>query len=316
MTRRARRQGDWVNDLARGAVDRLKQTFSTHSPALWLEVRAWMRTLSPAPAAHRYFTTDWGYPLLELPRFVATARGVRPNRRFERDLAYASVCGYYCIRLVDDELDGETRGAGQRALFSALLANEFPRAFMPYFGANTRFFRELTRDWVGCFDVTLRDARLPDIDLATFCAISARKTGAARIPMRAAVLFYGDGARLQRWLTLVERLGRFVQMADDVLDWSTDLDRGEGSTYFLCEGRRRKRRRESLPEWVLREGLGWAEQLCDGWLNELAELAAALDAQAFSELIGRRRQKLAGNLQAMRRVLATSLELAPLLRSR
>jgi hypothetical protein len=296
---------------ARAAVTDLRASLERRAPELARELVAWLASLAPGGSAHAYFLSDWGFPLLELPWLIG-AGSRRRSAAFERDIARSSMSGYYAIRLMDDALDGDAPPTAERLLWLGLLQAEFQTPYALHLGHDRSFWEAFADDWCGGLDATQRDASSKSFDFEAFVAVASRKTRAARIPVRAAISFYGREAELRGWLELCDVLGRFVQFADDLLDWPADLARAKASTYFLSEGQRRKRRRETVPEWVAREGLAWGASLCFEWLDELEALAKKLRSPPLTRVLRSRRVGLEKYLFEMQTSLG---ELAPLMAS-
>ena len=296
--------------LARLATGRLQATFRERAPSLAPELTAWTRELAGARPAHRYFLTRAGYPILELP--LAVASSVAPARApvFERDLTYSTVCGYYCMRLIDDALDGDLAPTSTHLLWQTLLGSEFQAVYARHLSEYPAFWKFFSATWFECLECTRVDSRLLDIDFATFASTCAKKTLAAKIPVRATLDYYGAARQSRAWLELCDALARFVQMADDVMDWPVDLRQGSPS-YFLAEARRRRRRRESTAQWVAREGLAWGVEECRVFLADIDARARRLESHSLLLLLHGRRTEFEKRVTRMERLLG---EVTPLAR--
>jgi hypothetical protein len=296
--------------FARDATARVRTTFRERAPSLGRELTAWMRELAGARPAYRYFLTDAGYPILELPLTIAEAVTRARVAEFERDLTYSTVCGYYCLRLIDDALDGALVPGATHLLWQAVLASEFQVVYARHLADRPAFWKFFSSTWFECIESTQVDARLADIDLPTFQAICAKKTLAAKIPVRATLDYYGAPRAEAAWLELCDVLARFVQMADDLTDWPNDLGQAAPS-YFLAEARRRRRRRETTAQWVAREGLEWAAASCREHLAELDARARSLHSHSLPLLLLRRRREFESRLTRQKAWLG---EVTPLAR--
>lgn len=104
---------------------------------------------------------------------------------------------------------------------------------------------------------------------------------------------YGRPDLIPAWCSVCDLLSRYVQMADDLFDWPIDSSRANGTTFFLSEADRRRRVGESRAEWAVREGLGWATNLCRGWLDEVRARASDLGCVPLGLMVERRRIGLA-----------------------
>jgi hypothetical protein len=213
--------------------------------------------------------------------------------------------------LLDDIADADSGTSPSLLPLSAFFHTRFVRGLQRYFTAEHPFWREFDAAWLGAAAAAVRDAALADVALEQFCAISAQKCAAAKIPVAAVCHHYAvDPAIHARWLHVCELLGRVVQMADDLVDWSDDLNRERGRTFLLCEAERRRGREESVAQWIAREGLAFAVGSCERWLNELEAVARELGSAQLSANIVRRRQRLTHTGQQMHAVLAQLVPLA------
>jgi hypothetical protein len=81
-------------------------------------------------------------------------------------------------------------------------------------------------------------------------------------------------------------------MLNDTFDWLKDSQHKAG-TFFLSEARRRKSPDESLTEWVIREGFGWAMARLEALMYELRALANDLKNPSILEHLDTRAATLA-----------------------
>jgi hypothetical protein len=211
--------------------------------------------------------------------------------------------------LIDDALDGALVPRATHLLWEALLESEFHRIYAQHLPDRPAFWSFFSSTWFECIESTQVDARLSDIDLGTFRSICAKKTLAAKIPVRATLDYYGASRQRGPWLEFCEVLARFVQMADDLMDWPSDL-RQASPTYFLGEARRRRRRRESTAQWVAREGLEWAAAACREMLTELDARASRLHSHSLPLLLLRRRAEFEKRVTRLKALLNEVLPLA------
>ena len=108
--------------------------------------------------------------------------------------------------------------------------------------------------WGGSAFATVEDAFLEVIDAETFAGVSGRKFSASTIPVAAVLHRLGLADALPGWRELVDRLGGFYQMVNDLLDWHHDARAGI-RTFFLSEANRRRREGEPLAAWVAPGGI-------------------------------------------------------------
>jgi hypothetical protein len=123
---------------------------------------------------------------------------------------------------------------------------------------------------------------------------------------------YGHADLVPAWLELVDGLGRWSQMVDDILDWHRDrsVDR---ATYFLTQGERQKRSLECLEEWILREGCDWGFNLLNEWMSRLQQSSAQLGSPGLMEYLAGRKAWAAEQHAALSNGLAELARLAGIL---
>ena len=150
------------------------------------------------------------------------------------------------------------------------------------------------------------------VGFAEFERVSSRKFSAASIPVAATCHHYGRADLVPAWLDLVDGLGRWSQMVDDILDWHQDRSLGR-ATYFLTEGERQTRREESLEEWILREGCDWGFDLLNEWMDRLQKSAVQLGSPGLMEYLAGRKAWAAEQHSTLRNGLAELARLAGIL---
>ncbi len=153
---------------------------------------------------------------------------------------------------------------------------------------------------------------LGSVGFTEFERVSSRKFSAAGIPVAATCHHYGRTDLVPVWLDLVDGLGRWSQMADDILDWHQDRSLHR-ATYFLTEGERRRQRDESLDEWILREGCDWGFNLLNEWIDRLQHSAAQLGSPGLMEYLAGRKSWAAEQHSTLRNGLAQLSRLAGIL---
>ena len=220
---------------------------SMSSPALANQVLLWIRRISPGsePAAH--FLNVRMFPILRFPEDVVQSLAVLPDDVFHGSLISSTVHGYYYIRLIDDIVDGDrdlesgTQNPSRLRLFFESIPVWIPEVF---FGG-ARILANISPVMDRFRGGICEDAMQRTVSCSDFERVSSRKFSAAGIPVVATCLHYGRADLVPAWLDLVDGLGRWSQMVDDILDWHQDrnLDR---ATYFLTEGERQRRRRSPL----------------------------------------------------------------------
>ena len=295
-------------------VDRIGVDLGASSPAFADQVMRWIRRISPGgePAAH--FLNVRMFPILQLPDFVLESLAVAPDEGFHQSLISSTVHGYYYIRLIDDIVDGDRDLELERRILpvASYFLSEFQLGYQKYFSAEHEFWQVFRRIWTASAAATAEDAVQIAVDFSEFERVSSRKFSAAGIPVAATCHHYGRADLLPAWLELVDGLGRWSQMVDDILDWHQDRSLGR-ATYFLTEGERQRRQEESLEEWILREGCDWGFDLLNEWMDRLQESAALLGSPALMKYLAGRKAWAAEQHSALSNGLAELARLAVIL---
>jgi len=290
------------------AFERLDARLAVASPTLAGQVATWTRALAHDARPERYFLDPSGFPLLLLPWWLEGSLAGGHDAGFGDDLVYSSVTGYLVVRLVDDLMDRDAPIELAVAPAVIVLHGEFLGALAPHFEAGHAFWDELRR-WSGASaEMAAVDAGLTRIDRATFERVSARKTVGAKIPLAAVAHHLDRRSELGPWLDLVDVLGRWHQMADDVRDWARDLAGGR-MTYFLSEAADRAGADGSIGAWIVGDGLAWAHAELDGWMEALTSMASGIDSPPLTAYVQARaraatasRARLMRELPALRRL--------------
>jgi hypothetical protein len=295
-------------------VDRIGADLGASSPFLAHEVLHWIRQISPGgePAAH--FLSVRMFPILRLPEYVVQSLAVAPDDGFHRSLISSTVHGYYYIRLIDDLVDGDRDLELERKILpvAGYFLSEFQFGYQKHFSAEHEFWQVFRRLWTASTVSSAEDAMQRSVGFAEFERVSSRKFSAAGIPVAATCHHYGRADLAPAWLDLVDGLGRWSQMVDDILDWHQDRGLGR-ATYFLTEGERQRRREESLEEWILREGCDWGFDLLNEWMNRLQESSAQLGNPGLMEYLAGRKAWAAEQHSTLRNGLAELARLAGIL---
>ncbi len=172
-------------------------------------------------------------------------------------------------------MDGDAPGAPELLPALGFFHLEFIEPYLTLFPSDHRFWRDLRTVWLETADVTVHDAQLVDVDREAFEQVSARKTGAAIIPVAAVLHYLGKAESRLLWDEFVQALGRWHQMHNDIFGWRKDLAHG-AATFFLSEGRRR--RPDGVEAWIVDGGFAWGMDELARSMAELKRLALSLDA--------------------------------------
>ena len=262
------------------------------APFMGERVRAWLEDQFGTAEIGALFTRVDAFPVLLLPWWLeATVR--EPDPALHRDICTSTISGYLYIRLIDNLMDGDA--PADVGLLPALgfLHSKFTEPYHRRFVAGHDFWTDFLEVWVGAAEVTMQDHALSTIDRSTFERASARKTGAAKIPIAAIAHSLDRPDLLPDWYRLVDLFGCWHQMLNDVLGWRRDLRHG-ATTYFLSVGASS----DPVETWFVREGFGWAMGELDQWMDGLRELADELASPGLHRYLDTRRNHL--NEQAAR----------------
>jgi hypothetical protein len=217
-----------------------------------------------------------------------TLRG-EPDNAFQSDLIFSTISMYYYIRQIDNVMDGDA--TVEQALLPTLgfFHTRFQGAYQRHFPHGHAFWRLFDKVWCHSADVTIRDRLQEHFDLAEFMDVAAKKTSAAQIPVAAVCYRYQRDEQIAPWAQVIDVLGCWHQMWNDLFDWHKDATR-QVQTYVLSEAERRRRPDEPLIAWIDREGLDWGMAMLERWMAELHAHAAALQAFHLEAYLGQREQ--------------------------
>lgn len=259
--------------IAAGSVADLFAAFDA-APHTLQRLQSWLASLFGGAPPEKVFTRADAFPLLLLPWWLESS--VRqPALSLQRELATSSISGYLYIRLIDNLMDGDAPADVSMLPSLSLLHTQFTDPFRKWFGHSHPFWEEFHGIWFETAEVTLRDSTLDSIALSQFETISARKTGAAKIPVAATAYSLNRSDLLSDWYRFIDRFGCWHQMVNDLFGFHKDLRNGN-TTYLLSEGRQAAGPSESIESWFYRQGFNWAIQQLDGWMNELRVIGARL----------------------------------------
>ncbi len=264
------------------AIEQLSANLQRQAPFLSREVSCWIQEISPDGDASAHFTHVRMFPTLRFPEWIAESLAGKPDPEFQQGILHSSIHGYYYIRLIDDVMDGDRNHALEVKILSAAgwFCSQFQMFYQDYFPPEHEFWRCFRERWIAGAESAAHDASLRSVGWSEFERVASRKFSAAGIPVAAACHYYGQPKPIASWLEVVDELGRWSQMVDDLLDWHFDR-RDQRATYFLCEGERRKRQGESLESWIAREGCAWAFELLEQWMRAMQSKAAELGSQGM-----------------------------------
>lgn len=281
-----------LKSLIGQGIAQLDKRLAAGMPHSAAAIGLWMRGLAPHGDRAAYFTHPLAFPALLLPWWVDSTLTGAPADDLLADVTRSTMSGYYAIRLIDNVMDGEA--TVEPGLLPALnfFHSQFQAAYQPHFAAEHPFWAQFERFWLGSADVSLRENQLAALDEAQFWQLSAQKVSAAKIPVAAVCHHRGQPDAFAPWAALIDRLGGWHQLHNDLFDWQRDAQRG-GVTWFLSEAAHRQRPSEPLAGWVAREGFFWGIDMLRQGMAQLQTQAAALDSPPLADWLRQREAMLA-----------------------
>jgi hypothetical protein len=277
-----------LSALVANAMTRLRRRLGTSAPTLATSLRTWTRALAGGHRPERYFTHFEAFPMLLLPWWLEEVISGVPDRRFQSDLVYSTVCGYYVVRMIDNLMDDERPPEAEMLPALTVLHAEFIRTYYRYFPAEDPFWDTFTTSSLASAELAARDAANGPGTRAEFIETSARKIIGARIPVAAVAFRHGRPELNEPWFAFIDRFGRWHQMFNDIEGWQVDLERGR-RTYFLS--RAPATDRAVVAEWVADDGLSWGFAELEGWMDESSAAAAVLRSPPLTAYLESRRQR-------------------------
>jgi hypothetical protein len=287
------------------AAQRFAADLRRDLPAVARHLERHLRRVPPLAKPTASLVPD-AFPSFALAYWMTPEASRSSVSDFQIDVAYSTFSGYYAIRLIDNLTDRD----GPVELPALLPAAgyfhwRFLAPYLQHFPSGHEFWMEFHRVWSDQANQTAADALAPDITEEVFRQVSARKFGAAKVPLAAVACHYGIPDGLERWCEFVDTLGAFVQLMNDFLDWRHDADHGI-NTLLQSESRRRRRPGESHEDWFVREGCAWGCDRVRAEMNDVAERGRSLKSEDAERWIRTRAQRLDQQLaQAAADPLAT-----------
>lgn len=280
-----------LTELILAALHRLETEMQATAPFMAEQTSTWLRGLSGPRRPEEYFTHPHAFPVILAPWLLERRLTPSPDVSFQSDLVYSTINGHYFIRLLDDVFDSRGKDGSRilpAASFFYLHFHEFYRTCFP---GEHPFWDLFAGEWIGSWDLVMQDASVTDLDLPGFCAVTARKSRPALIPVAAVCYRYERPELIDPWRRFFELLGRWHQMADDIFDCMVDLE-NDNTTYLISEARRRRRAGEPLEAWILQEGIDWGVELLLEWMGELEPVAQSLQCPAIELYLQQRKDLL------------------------
>lgn len=292
-----------LQECMKRAFAGLDRTLAEKTPAGQHLFEKWYAAYYGTAEKTAPFSHTSAFPLFLLPWYLEESITGTTGKKLQQNLIYSSLCGYQYIRIIDNIMDNEADLEKSLLPLLHLFHTEFITVYMEYFPQGHPFWQLFKEVWYSTADVTAADSSLTDMGFREFKEIAARKTAAVKIPLAAVAYFHKNETILTAWQELIDLLGCFHQMHNDLFDWQKDLE-AAASTYFLCETQRKIKEAEEkteekkspggkdLKEQIASIGLPWGYGLLLEWLNELEEKAEKLQSPGLVFYFNHRRALL------------------------
>jgi hypothetical protein len=297
--------------LTRGAIERISDNLNRNAPGIAGEITSWMACLSRTRNPEDYFREARAYILLVPWWAEKSIRGV-PDFTFQSDLIYSTLNAYYFIRLIDDLMDGHPGTELRMLPVLGFFHSQFQAVHARYFPPGSPFWDFFHATWTAMAQAAMRDAGMAEISAVDFTHVATAKSAGVKIPIAAVLLQCGREDLLQPWCEFYDGLAAWNRMVDDVFDSLEDAHNGR-VTYLLSEAKRRKRSKESVTAWLIREGFAWGCEQAESHSERLSRLAEALGSSDVRKYIEHRRNRIASRWEHMRPGLAELAQLAAVL---
>lgn len=272
-----------LDELIVEAIARIRSDLARLAPHSAGEINGWIDRQAGQGAAEDCFRGLKAHFLL-IPWFLEARIRGDIDPRFQRDLVYSSINAYYFIRLLDNVADGHSPSDIPLLPMAALFHSRFQSTHSAWFPPDSSFWEHFDRLWIGMADATVRNSVMRDFSESDFIAVSSQKIAAVKIPVAAVCFRYERPDLLASWLGFYDRFACSHEMLDDLCDWQADLAAGH-PTFLLSEAARRKRPRESIHAWLIREGLAAGYAKIQEWLGEARVLARSLDSPMLDSFV-------------------------------
>ncbi len=247
----------------------------------------WMKFLAGSEQPEDYFNHPRAFSFLLLPWWAESSLTTTPDVEFQAALAYASVNAYYYIRLMDNLMDGNASLEASLLPATVFFSTQIQATYLDHFAWPSAFWDFLLATWLRQSEATMQDDSLTQRDEAQFLEIVTQKVCGAKIPIAAVCYRYECPQRMGGWSVLVDKLGAWHLMQQDMFDWRKDLQH-QNMTYFLSEAVRSKNPNESIAEWVVRAGFSWGIGKLQAWMVEIRQLATELTCPPLLDYLDQR----------------------------
>ncbi len=298
----------------KAGVTRICAELDEWMPLTRNQVKSWLVYLAGSKQPEDYYLRRGDLPMFLFPWFLEKAQA-DTDTAFMRERVYSTLNGFYFIRLLDDITDHHAPSEVPLLPALGFFHSQFQSPYQKYFAADHPFWDYFRQVWFHSADVTMRDLALGRVTRRQFVQIAAHKTCAVKIPLAAVAFRYGRQDGLEAWSQFMDVYGCWHQMSNDMFHWHEDLSL-DTATYFLSEAARRKRKQETIPDWVIREGFEWGLQVLDEWMGQARERADEIQCADLMRYLQYRASRLASEANTMRETLQTAAPLRDMLFSR
>lgn len=264
-----------LSRLITGAAVRLQNELGQAGPFMAEQVDHWIKQLVGTGKPENYFMHPLAFPALLLPWWLEKTMVDMPDSDLQANLVYSTINGYYYIRLIDNLMDNHATTELKLLPALGFFHTQFQTVYYGYFEAGHPFWDLFKTVWFQSGEAAMKDASLAELDKAQFEKIAGQKICAAKIPLAAVCYRRGETGLIEPWSRIVDLLGRWHQMLNDLLGWHRDYSR-QAATYFLSEAERRRYPDEPVAGWVAREGFAWALTKIETWMSSLRQAAVEL----------------------------------------
>lgn len=300
-----------LTELLEEALARLNRELRARLPLTADAGWEWIREQSFTGSASGAFR-DLRAHIVLFP-FLATRSGWEAaDLKFEADLIFSTINGYYYCRLLDDVMDGHGEGTKRLAPLLGFFHMNFQAPYAGWFAPQHPFHEEFRENWLAMADATCAGVELEAIDEDRFVRVASRKIAGIEVPLAAACFYHFGVSRVRQWSGMFRAFACFNEMQDAMFDWQQDLSPAE-PTYLTSEAARRKGASESAAAWIVREGLEWADKTASGWMREAQTRAALLDSPELCAFLRFREEQAKVYWRRMEPRLAQLRALADLL---
>ena len=276
-----------------GSADRrIKSDLRRTAPFMAEKTESWMRHCYGEVALSDYFSHPEAYPMFLLPWLLEETIVPDHDLEFQSNVVYSTLNGFHYIRLIDNLMDGDVTSELELLPVLAYFHSNFQSPYQRYFEFGHPFWSTFASVWLETAEVTCRDGDCQQIGRDDFVQVSAKKTGATKIPVAGVCYKHSREDLLPLWSQFIDTFGCWNQMQNDLFDWRTDLSKNV-ATYFTSEAKRRKRAEEAEAEWVMREGFDWGINELAAWSSEMRTLGRELQTKLLIAYLDNREAVIA-----------------------